>query len=436
MITIPIYMSNYFLYDVVNLCKGTKEMKLKYLTVSLMLGFVSQQALALSIEDKIDMLQEEITQLKLQAERAEKSQSGGASLSDKTTIGGYGELHYNNFSGDTATGGARDKDEIDFHRFVLYFGHRFNDWISFKSELELEHSNTENGGAVELEQAYLDFNFNEKVNAKAGIFLMPLGFINETHEPPTFYGVERNQIETRIIPSTWWEAGASLYGELAPGWKYQAGLTSSLSAENFKDFATNGIREGRRNVSNAPAENIAFSGRLDYSGMPGVTVGASVFTGNTGQDNDTLDADARLTLWDVHGRYNVDKLDIRALYAQGHLSDAADINTAFNGVGGTNDVKNQVAERFYGWYLEAAYKVWEKDNQSVAPFVRYEKWDTQDKLASNTVRDSESNNHVWTVGANYWPDPQVVLKMDYQHYDKPDGDKGDKRLNLGLGYMF
>ncbi|MFA6041956.1 MAG: porin, partial [Methylophilus sp.] len=258
-------------------------MKVKYLPLALMLAFSSQQVLAVSIEDKIDLLQEEITQLKLQAARAEKSQGASSSISDRTTIGGYGELHYNNFSGDGVS--STTKDEIDFHRFVLFFGHRFNDWISFKSELELEHSNTENGGAVELEQAYLDFNFNEKINAKAGIFLMPLGLINETHEPPSFYGVERNIVETRILPSTWWEAGASLYGELAPGWKYQAGLTSSLNAANFGKFATKGVREGRSNVSSAPAENIAFSGRVDYSCVPGVTVGASVFTGNTGQDH-------------------------------------------------------------------------------------------------------------------------------------------------------
>jgi phosphate-selective porin len=414
----------------INSIKGI-VMKVKYLPLALMLALSSQQALAVSIEDKIDLLQEEITQLKLQAARAEKSQGSTASFSDRTTVGGYGELHYNNFSGNTPAGITRAKDEIDFHRFVLFFGHRFNDWISFKSELELEHSNTENNGQVELEQAYLDFNFNEKINAKAGIFLMPLGLINETHEPPSFYGVERNIIETRILPSTWWEAGASLYGELAPGWKYQAALTSSLSAEHFVDFASQGVRDGRRNVSEAPAENIAFSGRVDYSGMPGVTIGASVFTGNTGQDHAKLNgADARLTLWDVHGRYNKDRLDLRALYAQGHLSDAAKLNTAFAAL------NNEVAEQFYGWYIEGAYRVWQQGEQSVAPFIRYEKWDTQDKLASNTVRSADSNNSVWTVGANYWPDPQVVLKADYQNYDKPDGDKGDQRFNLGLGYMF
>jgi phosphate-selective porin len=406
-------------------------MNVKNLTLAVMLAVASQQAMAVSIEDKIDLLQEEITQLKLQAARAEKSQGGSSSISDRTTVGGYGELHYNNFSGNTPTGVPRAKDDIDFHRFVLFFGHRFNDWISLKSELEIEHSNTETGGAVELEQAYLDFNFNEKVNARAGMFLMPLGFINETHEPPSFYGVERNIVETRILPSTWWEAGVSLYGELAPGWKYQAGLTSSLSAEHFENFASKGVREGRRNVSEAPAENIAFSGRVDYSGMPGVTVGASLFTGNTGQDDANLNgADARLTLWDVHGRYNKDRLDVRALYAQGNLSDAAKLNTAFA------SLNNEVAEQFYGWYIEGAYKVWQQGEQSVAPFIRYEKWDTQDKLASNTVRSTASNNSVWTVGANYWPDPQVVLKADYQNYDKPDGDKGDQRFNLGLGYMF
>ncbi|MDZ4142071.1 MAG: porin [Methylotenera sp.] len=409
-------------------------MQKKLLGLAITVALASGNALAAtSIEDKIEILQQEIEALKDQVAKTENGNKAGGiqSFADKTTVGGYGELHYNNFQGDVPTGSTRAKDDIDFHRFVLFFGHRFNDWISLKSELELEHSNTENNGQVELEQAYLDFNFSEKVNAKAGIFLMPVGFLNETHEPPTFYGVERNNIETRIIPTTWWEAGVSLYGEVAPGWKYQAGVTSNLSAEHFEKFSTKGVREARRNVSEAPAENVAFHGRLDYSGLPGMTVGASVVTGKTGQDNADLNgADARLTLWDVHARYNVDKLDLRALYARGHLNDASKINAAFSGV------ENQVASGFYGWYAEAAYHVWKSGDHDLAPFVRYEKWDTQADLASNTVRQAGSENDIWTVGANYWPHPQVVLKADYQKFDKPDGDKGDKRLNLGLGYMF
>ena len=405
--------------------KKRSNLNINQLSLAVAFALFAGNVAAATIEEKIELLQQEIESLKDQVEskQAGNKASGAQSLMQNTTLGGYGELHYNNFQG-----GAKAKDEIDFHRFVFFTGHRFNDWISFKSELELEHSNTENGGAVELEQAYLDFNFSDKLNAKAGIFLMPLGFINETHEPPTFYGVERNFIETRIIPSTWWEAGAALYGEVAPGWKYQAGLTSSLDGSKFENFATKGIREGRRNVSEAPAENIAFAGRLDYTGQPGLTAGVSLFTGKTGQDNEALNgADARLTLWDAHVRYNKDKFDLRALYAQGHLSDAAALNAAFG---------LETAERFYGYYIEAAYHVWQQGDQDFAPFIRYEKWDTQASFPAGTARGVGSKNHVITAGANYWPHPRVVFKADYQKFDEDDGDKGDKRFNLGLGYMF
>jgi len=379
-----------------------------------------------SIEDKLAVLQEEIEHLKLQMAEADKNRSGGIQgFADRTTVGGYGELHYNNYSGDVASGATRDKDEIDFHRFVLFFGHKFNDWISLKSELEIEHSNTENGGAVELEQAYLDFNINKQLNAKVGIFLIPMGLLNETHEPPTFYGVERNQIETRIIPSTWWEAGVGVYGEALPGLNYQFNLTSSPDANDFSS-PSKGFREMRQNVAEAPAENMGVSGALNYQGIPGLLVGAAFFTGNTGQDNAAI-GDARLTLWDVHARYNVGKLDLRALYAQGHLGDADKVAV---------ETGNDAPEKIKGWYAEAAYHVWKQGDHDLAPFVRYESWDTHAEVPSNVTRNDAFKNHVWTVGANYWPHPQIVLKADYQNYDKPDGDKGDKRVNMGMGYMF
>lgn len=403
-------------------------MKKRMLAVALMatFGMNGVAAADTSIEDKLAVLQEEIEHLKLQMADADKNRSSGIQgLVDRTTVGGYGELHYNNFRG-----GATAKDEIDFHRFVLFFGHKFNDWISFKSELELEHSNTENHGEVELEQAYLDFNFNKQVNAKAGIFLIPLGMLNETHEPPTFYGVERNQIETRIIPSTWWEAGVGVYGEALPGLNYQLNVTSSPDSGRFAEPA-NGFRETRTNVSEAPAEDIGLSGALNYTGVPGLLVGGAFFTGNTGQDGASnallKGVDARLTLWDVHARYQKDRLDLRALYAQGRLGDADKV-AATTG--------EATPEKIKGWYAEAAYHVWKDGDQDFAPFVRYEAWDTHAEVPSGVTRDSALKNHVWTVGANYWPHPQVVLKADYQDYDKADDDKGDKRVNMGLGYMF
>lgn len=397
-------------------------------------GMSGAAAADTSIEDKLAVLQEEIEHLKLQMSQSEQNRSGGIQgFADRTTVGGYGELHYNNYRD-----GATAKDAIDFHRFVLFFGHKFNDWISFKSEFELEHSlvkdntsGTAGSGEVELEQAYLDFNINKHFNAKAGVFLIPMGILNETHEPPTFYGVERNEVETRIIPTTWWEAGAGIYGEALPGLNYQLSLTSSLDAAKFSSSFSTGVRSGRRKVSDAPAEDLAVSGALNYTGVPGLLVGAAFYTGETGQDGasdaDLKGVDARLTLWDVHARYQKDRLDLRALYAQGRLSDAADIKTAT----GIN-----AAERFYGWYAEAAYHIWKQGDHDLAPFVRYEAWDTHDDVPSNVTRNRNNKNNAWTVGANYWPHPQVVLKGDYQTFDKADGSKGEKRMNMGLGYMF
>jgi hypothetical protein len=413
-------------------------MKMKWSVVLVSTMLASGNAMANpSIEDKLAVLQEEIEHLKLQMTQSEQNRSGGIQgFVDRTTIGGYGELHYNNFSGDV-TSGTRKKDEIDFHRFVLFIGHKFNDWISFKSELELEHSiaGESKAGEIELEQAYLDFNINAHFNAKAGLFLIPMGILNETHEPPTFYGVERNEIESRIIPSTWWEAGVGVYGEVVPGLNYQFNVTSSLDAGKFKSDFSNGVRDGRRKVANAPAEDVAFSGALNYTGVPGLLVGASFFTGETGQDGasdtDLKGVDARLTLWDIHARYQKDRLDLRALYAQGRLSDADDIKDAISGANSIN-----AAERFYGWYAEAAYHVWKQGDHDLAPFVRYEAWDTHAEVPSNVTRNRNNKNNVWTVGANYSPHPQVVLKADYQEFDKPDSTKGDKRLNMGMGYMF
>ena len=397
-----------------------------------MAGFMSALAISgnaiadTSVEDKLAVLQEEIEHLKLQMAESDKNRSGGIQgLGQGNTFGGYGEVHYNNYKG-----GATADDQIDVHRFVLFFGHKFNDVVSFKSELEVEHavSSADDVGEVEVEQAYLDFNFNEHLNAKAGLFLIPIGLLNETHEPPTFFGVERNEIETRIIPTTWREAGVGVYGQVVPGLQYQFNVTSSFNASKFEP--EEGIRSMHQEGAEANANNIAVSGALNYTLKPGVLVGTAFFSGKTGQKNNDF-GDARLTIWDVHGRYNVGNWDLRALYARGHLGDADKINAA---LGLATD--ESAPSEFYGWYTEAAYHVWKSGDMDFAPFVRYEKWDTNKDVPSGYERNPELSNNAWTVGANFWPHPGVVLKADYQNYDKKDGDKGDKRLNMGVGYMF
>ena len=397
----------------------------KSIIIAFALAFFAGNAAAVTVEEKIELLQQQIESLKDQVQSAKPNNaaSGIQSLTENTTIGGYGNLNYGNFSG-----GATAKDQIDLQRFVLFFGHKFNDMVSFKSEFEIEHaiSSSADKGEAEVEQAYLDFHFTDKVNAKVGLFLIPAGMLNETHEAPTFFGVERNQIESRIIPTTWREAGVAMYGEVLLALKYQVGVTTGFSARKFDDPLI-GIKSAHQEGQLAEAEDLSLHAALNYTGINGLLVGGSVFTGNTGQSEPGI-GNARLTLWDVHTRYQTGNWDLRALYARGHLGDAADINTV--------TVRTDAPSAFYGWFVEAANHVWKSGEMDFAPFIRYEKYDSQASLPFNSVRVDSSKNYVWTVGANFWATPQVVLKADYQVYDEKDEDRGDKRFNLGMGYMF
>ena len=401
----------------------------KYICLFIATAFIASNAAAATIEEKIELLQQEIESLKDQVEskQAVGKASKAQSLMLNTTLGGYGEVNYNNYSG-----GSNAKDKIDARRFVLYVGNKFNDMVSLRSEIELEHAiaSASDAGEIEMEQLYLDFHFTDKINSKVGLFLIPAGFLNETHEPTTYFGVERNQIETRIIPTTWREAGVAMYGEVLPALKYQVGISSGFSARKYDDPLV-GIRSAHQEGSLADAEDLSLHAALNYTGINGLLVGASVFTGNTGQSEAGI-GNARLTLWDAHARYQTGKFDLRALYARGHLNNAAEINNLTG--------RNDTPSAFYGWFAEAAYHVWKSGEMDFAPFVRYEKYDTQAHIPFNSVRVSSSKNKVWTVGANFWATPQVVLKADYQMYDEKDEEpienRGDKRFNLGMGYMF
>ncbi len=329
-----------------------------------------------------------------------------AAWAEKTQIGGYGELHYNNLDGE---GGASDKNELDFHRFVLFFNHQFNDDLRLISELEVEHSIAGEGqnGEIELEQAYLEFDLNDQHRARAGIFLLPVGIINETHEPATFYGVERNPVEKDIIPATWWAGGASLSGEIAPGWSYDAaiheGLNTSL-ADNYR------VRSGRQKTSEAAADDLAFTGRIKWTGMAGLELAASFqHQADVTQSNDPTAGSANLI--EAHAIYNHGPFSLRALYALWDLD-------------GTGPASIGADEQM-GWYIEPAYRLSDK----VGLFARYNRWDNQ----AGDSADSEKTQI--DFGVNYWPHPDVVLKADYQQQDNDDGRNQDG-FNLGVGYQF
>ena len=391
------------------------------------------------LQQEIDALRAQLQQVQAQtsviADQQEKTAAASPPAAESDTqIGGYGEINYNRFREDSS------RTQADLRRFVLFFGHRFNDRLSFKSEVEWEHAVTsaDDRGETEIEQAYLDYSLAPGLGLKAGLFLMPFGFLNQSHEPPVYYGVERNEVETRIIPTTWREGGVSLYGSTEAGLAWDLGITTGFDISKFDD-PSSPLASVHQELQLAKAHDLAFYGALNYRGVPGLTVGGAIFTGNSTHGNAAFQADdtqpdfagikARVTLWDVHARWQPGKWDFQTLYAKGRIGDADRVDQALLDAGRTEFVPAE----FYGWLLQGAYRIWERGDMSVTPFARYERFNTQSKMPAGFAADPANADRVATLGLSFKPHPQVVFKADYQKFrNNPSND----RFNLGVGYMF
>ncbi|MHB1186810.1 porin [Thiobacillus sp.] len=359
------------------------------------------------LKGQLQTTEQKVAATREQVEKATGSAPAGASSwAENTRIGGYGELHYNNLDGE---GGASDKDEFDLHRFVLFFGHTFNERTRFFSELEVEHSIAGEGkkGEIELEQAYVEFDLNADHRARAGLFLLPVGLLNETHEPPTFYGVERNPIEKDIIPATWWAGGAALSGDLGGGFGYDFAIHEGLATTAAKSYKP---RDGRQKTSEAKATDLAYTARLKWTGLPGIELGGALqHQSDITQGADTTAGSANLV--ELHAVVNKGPFAFKALYAQWDLDGSGPAAIG--------------ADRQLGWYVEPSFRL----SEQWGLFARYNVWDNK---AGDTVG---SEKQQIDAGVNWWPHPDVVVKVDYQQQDNDDG-KNQNGFNLGVGYQF
>jgi hypothetical protein len=347
--------------------------------------------------------------------------------SSATGLSGYMDFHYNKPD--------QEDGQLDFHRFVLLITHEFSDRIRFISELELEHGFVEGGeesGELELEQAYLDFLLSRSFNVRAGMLLMPVGIINERHEPPTYYGVERPLVDTVIIPTTWFEVGAGVHGEVGRGWRYRAYVTSPLNAAEFS--AEEGVRNGRQKGSETNIGEAAVTGRFEYVGIRGLTTGASFWAGTTGFEFEPR-FDVPVGLFEADARYSRDRFEGRAQFARVGIEGAGDLNDA---VFRTTGVNPNVARTLLGGYLEASYRVISGARYGdIGAFVRYENVDTQYRMPDGYVPLPEFDRDVWVIGANYWPEPDIAIKVDYVYQrNRSTVVPAPRSFNIGLGWWF
>jgi hypothetical protein len=339
------------------------------------------------------------------------------------SIGGYGEALFRNRQG--------GDDEADALRTVLYVGYKFDDdWI-FNSEIEFEHGFIADGadGEAAIEFAYLDRRFSDAFNARAGVLLVPLGFINERHEPTTFLSSNRPFVERFVIPATWRELGAGAWGAVG-AFDWRAYVLGGMDARGFSDA---GIRGGRQNASKALANDLAFAGRLDWRALDTVTAGVGAYWGYSGQGQIPA-ADVATTLIEAHAEARWRALSLRALAAQTWIEDAGQLNASL-GLGGADAVGSEI----FGGYVEAGWDVLSTfapaAKASLEPFVRYEAFDTQAKAPAGFARDPANDVRVVTLGVAYRPNDSIVFKADYSDFANGLGEAQDQ-FTLSMGFVF
>ena len=393
------------------------------------------------LERRIDLLAEEVERLRSGEEPKIKfndddiralglapSAAATYARDQGLSIGGYGEMLFENFAGQDQAGRPAGKgSQFDFLRAIIYTGYRFSDKFLFNSEIEVEHADE-----VFVEFAYVDYLAHENLGIRGGMLLLPMGLVNEFHEPTVFIGTERPVTEQRIIPSTWRENGGGVHGS-AGVVDYRAYVVNGLDATGF---SAKGIGGGRQKGSKAKATTLAFTARVDVTPTPGVFVGASIYSGGSGQGEIELDGRnfaVRTSIFDLHGQAQMRGFDLRGLYARAHVGDATELNQVL-GLTGVNGV----AKTMQGGYVQVGYNLLSQVTTTgvgLTPYFRYERVDTQATMPVGFEQSLSSDNTFTTLGVELKAIANVIVKTDYAWVTNDEASSVNQ-FNISLGYAF
>ncbi len=364
------------------------------------------------------------------------------SKNSKLVLGGYGEAHYNQpMDGSTYNNGT-----LDVHRVVMLFGYNFNEKTQFVTELEFEHVKE-----VYIEQAFLQYKLNNYLNFRGGLMLVPMGIINEYHEPTAFNGVERPLIDNYIAPTTWREVGFGVTGNVLPvSIKYQAYVMNGFNGYDGSAHLSgnNGLRKGRQKGAESYISSPNFSGKVEYYGIRGLNIGLSGYFGKTqstlydgidkNDDTSIAMADSSVvgvSMLGLDTRYNFKGLQLRGQFYYSSLSNVEQYN-AFTADG--DGTLNDLGSSMIGYYAEVGYNVLRslKTEKQLVPFVRYEFLNTHNSVESNISKNVGYEKSVITTGLTLALTKGAVAKADMQFVKSGSDDKYTKTLNLGVGVMF
>lgn len=363
---------------------------------------------------------------------AEKIIAGSEGLQ----IGGYGQIDFNL---PTRDGTIHKNGKLDVHRLVTFFGYNFNEKTSFVSEVEFEHVSE-----VYVEQAFLDYKIKNNLSVNAGLMLIPMGIQNLYHEPPTFNGVERTNVDKYIIPTTWREIGIGVSGRsLEHSLNYQAMLVNGFNGFDGEGVFSGkkGLRSGRQKGAESYITYPDFAGRVSYYGHPGLNLGFSAYIGDSetsayndldlADENAVASADSTMVgiqMIGVDARYTEGPLQLRGQYIVANLSNTDQYN-AFTGA--------DLGSKLTGYYAEAGYNLLDgkSDTEELIAFARYENYNTHAAVEGIELNDSYNRTDI-TIGLGFKVAKGAMFKADYQIKSNAGSDEESGQFNFGTAIWF
>ncbi len=353
----------------------------------------------------------------------------------KVQIGGYAQIDYNQPQKE----GERNNAKLDVHRLVLLFAYRFNERTTFVTEIEMEHV-----VEVYVEQAFLNYEVLPWLDLRGGLMLVPMGIVNEYHEPPTFNGVERPNLDSKIVPSTWREIGFGVTGQLDnTSLKYQLyvmnGFNGFDGSGTFR--GTDALRKGRQKGAESFMSSPTLATKIDYYGIPGLKLGFSTYNGKSQSSlfDGLEDGDLVSEMAADSSRIGINMLGFDARYVKGGFEARGQLNFAnLNNTAEYNTFTgNDLGSQLFGWYAEVGYNLLHsaETEQKLVPFIRYEKYNTHAKTDGGLAVNEAYDRTDITVGAGWWLTAGAVIKADYQFFDNESGSSSGQ-FNMGVGIWF
>ncbi|MDH4036621.1 MAG: hypothetical protein OEX18_02560 [Candidatus Krumholzibacteria bacterium] len=413
----------------------------------------------ITLEQKVEVLTEEVSRLREQMNIPETDREltgaygmGPAAskvygVSHGISFGGYGEFYFAAPVSNAEQTGA--VNTADFLRLIAYVGYKFSDRIVMNAEIEYEHATTganydDESGEVSVEFAYLDFLIDPAFNIRTGNLLVPMGFLNNMHEPTTYPGTFRPLTERTIIPTTWREMGAGAHGA-GGGFSYSA---YALNGLNATEFDARGVRSGRQKGNQAIWEDVGAVSGVDYAHRATgwtASVGGSAYYGGADQglvsDSTGAAIDVTNQVYEAHAEFRRGGLSARALVATSRIDNTEALSRAlYTDPGGT--LTSQVPGEQLGWYVEAGFDIApllaNHASFTLKPWLRYERVNLQQAVTAGTglAADPALDGTLLTVGVESKPHPNVVLKLDFVFPANESSAPVSDEVRLGAGFIY